>query len=249
MYDKVTKAYFLNNGTGNFNYVSVAEHMDVITSDIGYVKIPSEDEYYLESSGTQYIDTGFKPNQNTRVVLDGQYLGDSSEYYLYMFSAMDTTANARYSVMYGIGKGAFSSEMNDDTSAYFSNTIKSTDRIRIDKNKNICTINGETVTNAITTFQAPVNLCLFAMNRSSGISRILKHRIYSCKIYDNDVLVRDFIPAKDGSNIACLYDKVSQTYFYNQGTGNFTFGTVHKGGWKPITAQYVKVNGQWKLEN
>ena len=25
---------------------------------------------YIKSSGTQYIDTGFKPNQNTRVVMD-----------------------------------------------------------------------------------------------------------------------------------------------------------------------------------
>ena len=27
---------------------------------------------YIESSGTQYIDTGFKPNQNTRTVIDFQ---------------------------------------------------------------------------------------------------------------------------------------------------------------------------------
>ena len=27
---------------------------------------------YIESDGTQYIDTGFKPNQDTRVVLDVQ---------------------------------------------------------------------------------------------------------------------------------------------------------------------------------
>ena len=47
---------------------------------------------------------------------------------------------------------------------------------------------------------------------------------YNFRLYDNDVKIMDLIPVKDSNNIVCLYDKVSKTFFYNQGTGNFTAG-------------------------
>ena len=49
-------------------------------------------------------------------------------------------------------------------------------------------------------------------------------RIYATKVYKDDVLVRDFIPVLDKDNIACMYDKVSGEYFYNQGSGEFIAG-------------------------
>ena len=49
-------------------------------------------------------------------------------------------------------------------------------------------------------------------------------RIYSFKIYDNGTLIRDMIPVKDLSGIACMYDKVSGQFFYNAGTGDFIAG-------------------------
>ena len=38
----------------------------------GYVQLE-----YIQSSGTQYIDTGFKPNQDTRVTMDFQLLNEN----------------------------------------------------------------------------------------------------------------------------------------------------------------------------
>lgn len=49
--------------------------------------------------------------------------------------------------------------------------------------------------------------------------------LYYCKIYDNNVLMRDFIPVKRKSdNVVCLYDKVSRQFFTNSGTGTFIAG-------------------------
>ena len=48
-------------------------------------------------------------------------------------------------------------------------------------------------------------------------------KLYYCQIYENDVIVRDFVPALDSNNVACLYDRVSQTFFYNAGTGTFGY--------------------------
>lgn len=46
-------------------------------------------------------------------------------------------------------------------------------------------------------------------------------KLYSCKIYKDDVLVRDMIPAKDEVGNAGLYDKVEGKFYYNVGTGSF----------------------------
>jgi hypothetical protein len=39
-------------------------------------------------------------------------------------------------------------------------------------------------------------------------------------------LVRDFIPAIDDNNVACLYERVEGKFYYNQGTGSFTAGSA-----------------------
>lgn len=69
--------------------------------------------------------------------------------------------------------------------------------------------------------QMPYPLYLFANNNSGSYADGLAGiGIYSCRIYYEDVLLRDFIPVKFydkiGEQVApsnCLYDKVSQTFF------------------------------------
>ena len=63
------------------------------------------------------------------------------------------------------------------------------------------------------------NLCVFS-NRTPYQSG----RIYYLKIYDNDILVLDLIPVVDKNGVACMFDRVSGTYFYNAGTGSFIAG-------------------------
>ncbi len=48
--------------------------------------------------------------------------------------------------------------------------------------------------------------------------------LYYTKIYDNDTLVRDYIPVIDSTSRPCLFDKVSKECYYNQGTGEFLYG-------------------------
>lgn len=81
--------------------------------------------------------------------------------------------------------------------------------------------------------QMPYPLYLFANNKNGayadGIAGI---GIYSCRIYYNNVLIRDFIPVqfydKIGEQVApsnCLYDKVSQAFF-EDGTGKNSFNII-----------------------
>jgi hypothetical protein len=76
-------------------------------------------------------------------------------------------------------------------------------------------------TATIATFNSGLNIFIFALNENGTATQYDKIKLYYCKIWDtNDVLLRDFVPViKD--DVYCLYDKVSGTYFYNQGSGSF----------------------------
>ena len=54
---------------------------------------------YIESSGTQYIDTGFIPNQDTRVVVDFEFI-DFTEDYGGVFGGRNGNTNA-FAFYYG----------------------------------------------------------------------------------------------------------------------------------------------------
>ena len=49
-------------------------------------------------------------------------------------------------------------------------------------------------------------------------------KLYSCKIYDNGTLVRDFIPCQTTSGEIGLWDDVNSVFYGNAGTGTFTAG-------------------------
>ena len=44
-------------------------------------------------------------------------------------------------------------------------------------------------------------------------------RLYALKLYVDGELILDYIPVLDINNRPCLFDKISNTFFYNQGTG------------------------------
>ena len=52
----------------------------------------------------------------------------------------------------------------------------------------------------------------------------MRGKVYYCKIWDNETLVRDFVPWKDEFGIICLHDNVENKNYYNQGTGTFIAG-------------------------
>jgi hypothetical protein len=56
---------------------------------------------------------------------------------------------------------------------------------------------------SVSNFTTDSTLYIAKANGSNVTSKI---RIYSCQIYDNDILIRDYIPAKDSSNNVGLYD-------------------------------------------
>lgn len=88
----------------------------------------------------------------------------------------------------------------------------------------MATVGDQTLTYDEQTFQLGYTAFLGADNNGGSVAGITPMRTYSCQIYDNDSLIRDFIPVLDNEGTACLYDQVGETYYYNAGTGSFTAG-------------------------
>ena len=53
-----------------------------------------------------------------------------------------------------------------------------------------------------------------------------KGKIFLLQIWNNNTLIRDFVPAFDENGTVCMYDKVTKQFFYNAGTGDFIAGPV-----------------------
>lgn len=175
---------------------------------------------YIQSSGTQYIDTGFKPNQDTRVVVKAKYTQPSTATYL--FGADAGSGKAGFS--FGSANGNLRQFYNT-TSTYFDSGLSFTEPITIDANKNVCSIDSSyTVTGTYATFNPGYSMYLFAANRAGSVYGICTATVYSCKIYDNGTLVRDLVPAKNSSGAAGLYDTVHNIFYANAGSGVIVAG-------------------------
>lgn len=176
---------------------------------------------YIQSSGTQYIDSGFIPNQDTRVVCKAQYTDTSGSEAL--LGSRYSTSKDRYDfVMTG---GVFYSVYNNNTGMTTATATASV--MVIDKNKNITSIDGVVFsTQTYASFQCPGNLLLFANNTNNTPGLQASATIYSCQIYDNGTLIRDYVPCKNASGAVGLWDAANEVFYGNAGTGTFTAGPV-----------------------
>lgn len=186
-------------------------------------RLPAEyqEVEYIQSSGTQYIDTGFNPNQDTRTVMTCEIVSGSV---CYVFGTWLEHPQSMYSVYWvnywGVDYASSRTEYTGETSK----------KVTIDMNKNVITVGNTTKTVTKTTFTAPAPLTLFALNNSSNANPgqpdyFAIAKLYQCKMYDNGTLIRDFVPCYRKSNrVGGLYDIVNGVFYGNAGTGAFTFG-------------------------
>lgn len=191
-------------------------HTKPIALPVGYTRLA-----YIQSSGTQYVDTGFVPNQDTQFILDCERVTSNSADH---FFGVRTGTSAKEAFCLYIYNSGWRFAYNDHVAAYNGELSK---RNLIDSNKNITTINESlTLTGTYAKFTASASALLFAMRSvSSGIS-YGEFRLYFCQIYDNGTLVRDYIPCINASGAVGLYDLVGKQFYGNAGTGVFTGSEV-----------------------
>lgn len=205
MYDKITRQLFYNKGTGNFTY----------GREIHYVE-------YLESTGTQYIDTGVKLTNNHSVELDYQ-LTNASQSRAGLFGALNMTGSnqgrlgsilspSNKYLEHGYGAG------ND----YWQQGLPDTNRHILYQKKNETYFDGALIhTFNTATFSLAMNAYLGNFVYTNYTPALAKY--YGSRWWDGDTLVRYYKPAIDENGVGFMFDKVNHTIYDNAGTGAFKY--------------------------
>lgn len=183
---------------------------------------------YLRSSGTQYIDLGYKGNENTKVDIKFKYYQTASATGSGRAFGSRTSASNNAFVI-GSSSWTVSEAANKifrcyDWQPYFVDDTNfgltwQTVVFSATEHK----INWVTVWDdyEITEFETPSNLSLFGFdnNGTIGIGYV---DIAYCKLRNNWVLVRDLIPCKNSLNVFGMYDLVTWDFLTNDWTGDFS---------------------------
>ncbi len=229
LFDKVEQVCHYNKGTGEFNWKCGAEKpFRQGNTCMAYKQID-----YIESSGTQYIDTLYFPNPNTEIKMDLQFLGDFNPTSSGAFLGCTDDIYTYYTFNFGAAATQYNQifcwpNSTLDGGAVVKNFVvsKPTERqeFHITPTNANMSLGGGITFNAKTSSHTTNSLYLFAMNGYNGLILFKSYsnmRLYSMQIMENGTLIRDYIPVLAEGNEPCLFDKVEGRLHCNKGTGWF----------------------------
>lgn len=195
---------------------------------VGYTEVE-----YIENvtPNKAYIDTGFKPNQNTKVIADFQYVTTNTHPrcfgcgpwngLAYELNAENgITSNGVWNWKFGNTSGWLTTGVHTDFNRHTA--IIDSGKLYLDD-----VVIGSTT---VTTFQLTDNIGLFGfiVNGSQGgtsAGEYMFGKFYSFKVYDNGTLTRDLVPAKrDSDDKYGMYDIVNDVFYVSPNGNNFIGG-------------------------
>ena len=195
---------------------------------------------YIESSKTQYIDTGFKPNQNTKAEIKYQTPDTKS----HCIAGCDTAWKSK-------GFSFYPSDAEFGNASQGSRLTR-TGQITIDiLDKGVLYRNGtQSWASTSQTFSCDWNFYIFAQNRNGTFNEPISENVYYCKIWDNGTLVRDFIPARRNSDSAIgMYDLANSSFYANAGSDAFAAGAEIPQTVDVFIIDKIKSYGTWNVSN
>lgn len=229
--DGFSTSFCLNGWVANVSSIGTFVKASGVTWPSGNSGIPNGwneavEIEYLESSGTQYIDTGVTPNVDDYVEIKFQTKNTSNDTRSW-FGYMDTSILPRFSIgVYGLGFFAgLNSTINltpKDTNIHiigFKSISGESHYILYDDVEYI-----HTTTHSLTPI--PASSYLFARHGPNGVQTTdgLGTKIWYLKQKDSNENLRiDFVPVRVGS-VGYMLDLVSKQLFGNAGTGDFILG-------------------------
>ena len=194
---------------------------------------------YIESTGTQYIDTTVigKPGLKTFLKIttpnivnpiDQNVLGcvDNNSFRIYPLALYNGKWRYGFNELYENSSG----ELNGNTT-YIIETY-------LGKSEQYLKVNNETLvtSNKSYDYSTQLSMFLFARNRRSYAGFFFQGKIYYCQIFNESEKVRDFIPCYSATTVAdingnnCpsgtigMYDLVENKFYTNSGSGTFLKG-------------------------
>ena len=194
---------------------------------------------YIENTGTSYINTNFTPNQDTRLLADIQVVTYNS--YGRLFGAGNHDIANSISCDYGSNGSPFEVSWGGIAGWTQYASEANYNKRTYDWNKNYLYVDGNLIgSSTYTTFTCQNKLGIFNVLENgdvptSNTGRYFYGRVYNFKIYNNSLLVRDFVPVKRNSdNKYGMYDIVNDVFYVSPNNANFI------GGAETGTTEYPK---------
>ena len=241
MFDQVSKKLFCNQGGGNDFNIPTSDDLepgacktdaDCLAEGECYTcnqktktcEYACENLEYLESTGTQYIDTG--------IVRDLSYMWKFVGSFNYSNITKRQLIGAQGYTYIGVVNGYYqvtgATNNHIEIPAVANEFTPFEVEFNCPQNKMSYTIRGISVSGqqALSSYvdsPARAHFCLFSLNSAVLPSSC---KIPYFKLYKNNTLIRDFIPVLDPDGTPAMFDRVENKLYYNKGSGQFLYGPV-----------------------
>lgn len=212
---------------------------------------------YIESSGTQYIDTGKILASSdiiyTKVcwtqIVDASLFSSKGNATWTAGKYLGITYYSNNKVFYSFG----SARSSTGTPTQFPVNANQLYEITFKPTAQQCIVNGTTYTGSNSaytqttdSFTCANNMFLFAANSAGTATQLDKAKVYRFTASGSDgTLKLDLRPARrDSDGVIGMYDLVSRSFKTNSGSGTFIAGpplAVGKGGGKSLPEEYQQV--------
>ena len=207
---------------------------------------------YIESTGTQYINLGYKAKTNTEVRLDIQLeenqntnvKSDSIIQKIIGSSAYNSNnfdlnfgkeVNQSKTIFYWVNK------INNGTNSRYENYTNVTNRSTMTVKSGSATFQGITTTLDVKENDNDVDMILLGSGNGGTLYSFNRYdaKIYGLQIYEGTTLVKNMIPCiRKNDNRTGLYDLINNKFFTNSGTENFDYKLSKE---DPFERKYTKV--------
>ena len=171
---------------------------------------------YIESTGTQYIDTGIQVKGNTYAEFEYQYTSTSGTNYVF-----GQVAGSSGKIM---GWRSNRIWWYTSTNVSLLDTLKHSVDFKSDGK---VYLDGGVVANRGTFSGSPQSqtILLFAERNDNNTINKGRVKIYKFKLKEDDSDVGNYVPARRNSdNVVGMYDTVTGQFYTNAGSGNFEAG-------------------------
>lgn len=201
----------------------------------GLIKIPTIPQTYtpleyIEGTGTQYINTGITPTQNTSFSF-GVYMKEITGACIIGCN----TGNDNNDFRIFNYNGQIYWDIQTSRLIGVTNSFPINQKFEFEVGNNYVKKNGTTILTGTTissfTGDCPIQIL---RDNPTGSSTCAKGKVYYLKIYNSGTLVRNMLPCKNESGIVGMYDIIEKKFYNNNGTGTFIAGPI-------VTTSWVKI--------
>ena len=207
------------------NTANTRMKLQLASSELEQRILPSEYQQveYIESDGSQYLNVGKILSGTFKFEIE--YIGtrkfgpSSSRYSKALFGCRGTSSSDRYVAFLGIGSGSL--QLTKNTSTTITKLIY--DNTSVSSQSSTYSYTNDTLNVSVSNL---LDIYLFARNDNGTVTDAGSFKVYSFKMYDNNVLIRNLVPCyRINDNVIGMYDLVNNVFYTNAGTGTFAKGS------------------------